>query len=227
MSSDDGTREATSRRTVLEGATGAAAVAAVPSTVAGAGSLQGRREMREKEQELESDYSDEELARLLESGGRPVLKVLAAEGFIDAPTTDAFGVDVDESNAVRTTDAVAATVGYDEEEGEAVVRLWSRTTTDEYRITLLVEPDGSERFAIVEGPQREESYLVEDGEVSEIEYAESASDCEWCQSFCDNAMGPIVRGTDPESSCATTDCYREPTCEECPDQDKCDDGFWL
>lgn len=229
MRRDDDTTDATSRRTILEGATGAAALGAIPSTVAGESTVRGRRKAREAQRELESEYFDEELSRLLKSEGREVLEVLAAEGFLEDATLAEFRADVDAPTAAATTDDVVATVVYDDEKGEAVTRLWSRATTAEYEITLLVEPEGSARFALVEERETEKSFLVEDGTVTGIEFSESSEECEWCQTFCDNPWRPIVRGTDPESSCATTDCYREPTCDECPDQDKCDDdgGFWI
>lgn len=123
---------------------------------------------------------------------------------------------IDRSEIAYVGDGILMKPTYDHEADRATAHIFGTAGTDTGEVSLHVEPEVDETHAVV--PSNDT-----DGDISA-----QSTDCAWCHTYCNHSVyGDIVLGVDPDASCSdrTYTCSREPTCNECPGQSKCDSGW--
>lgn len=236
--SDDNRRSSvdTSRRSLLAGVAGSATVGTIPTVTgasAGGTGTESRRSPRERRlilearQDLEAEYEEKDLRAIVRDATTSVRAGLVDRGVLDSPAMSQFSLDpadasrVDPATFSKVRDGVGFTTTHDEQAGITSAHLLVAARTDSTEVHLHVQPELDDAYAVVvrspgDGPGTQSAGTL-------------AEECEDCQIRCDHAVyGAIVFGVTPPTACGdvTWECTREPTCDECPDQDKCSSG-WL
>lgn len=177
-----------------------------------------RREKLAAKREIESEYESKDLRDVFEEETVDIRERLAEHGDLPRPDASQFSLGpseaakADPARFVVERDGVGLTSTYDDAADRASAYLFAAAETETGEIHLNVLPELNDAFAVM---------------VS-TETVQAAQECHYCRVLCDNAAyGYIVLGvTDEDMECSATtfNCDREPTCDECPGQDKCDDG---
>ncbi|WP_423746148.1 hypothetical protein V5735_18000 (plasmid) [Haladaptatus sp. SPP-AMP-3] len=190
------------RRSILKKA-GASAIGAVAL-----GSSGVMAEEPERDRELEKQYLNEGALRsALASRGHDVLAELAAHDIIARPSPEVFDLDTKlDSTRVEAswaTDGWSVTE-YTNREDVRTAHLMFSKTTDEYDLTLHIQPQAEKEYALVESKASDEEFAIDpsldrtkfplttDGDVQ----ASSCSD----SSYCTDTRCRIIDGDPP-------DCY--------------------
>jgi len=217
-----------SRRSILQGSAGAIGATAFSTAAAGqTGSLELRQQRLEARQELPQKYDEESATAAFEKYADPLLKELASEGLIDEPSIDAFEP-VDEP-AAAGLDAEAKTVKSDKLAVEGDIHEGSGRKT---AVISARKTHGNDVF-VCALPEAEFAYALvksDDGRM----YADNndptlnsgatiQGNCtgDLCWKKCSGFPGPHVIRSQSGGTCANTCTDWDPSCDECPDQDKC------
>ncbi|MEF8881591.1 MAG: hypothetical protein V5A34_03590 [Halapricum sp.] len=216
------------RRSILQGSAGAIGTTAFSTAAAGqTGSLELRQQRLEARQELPQEYDAESAAAAFEKYADPLLKELASEGLIDSPSIDAFEP-VDEP-AAAGLDAEAKTVKSSKlaVEGDVHEGSGSKTAVISARKTR-----GDDAF-VYALPEVEFAYAIVQSDDGRM-YADSndptlnsgatiQGNCtgDLCRKDCNSVFGAYVIRSQSGGTCANTCTDWDPSCDECPDQNKC------
>jgi hypothetical protein len=217
-----------SRRTVLKGAAGAVGAATIPTTGSADDStsaLDQRRELLAARRTLTRKYENDDLRDVIRREGAAVLEQLHEADYINSADLSDFETGLPDeraSDAQRVDGGVALSVDRDEKTGETTTSLWAVAKQSDYEVLLHVQPEVDRQRAIVRRDGSHVALVRPDGVTDQAVTTQSS--CDMCYTSCGPYYITYLSGDGTGCDCGT----REPTCDECPDMNKCDSGggFW-